>query len=173
VTVFETETMAELCVKQGLVSEARAIYRRLVAEAPDDGTRARRARRLAELARGPQGPAAAHAAPAVPAPSSAPGPTAPAPASAPDLPALTLARRADALIFTWSLPAETASPALQVLLVRRGPAGIETETRTLPLEAPRGTTRVDAAGLHSVRAAAGWLDGARFVPLVRLPDGGP
>ncbi len=97
----------------------------------------------------------------------------PAPAAAPGLPALTLARRADALVFTWSLPAETPSPALQMLLVRRGPAGIETETRTLPLEAPRGTTRVDAAGLHSVRAAAGWLDGARFVPLVRLPDGGP
>jgi hypothetical protein len=162
VTVFETETMAELCVKQGLVSEARAIYRRLVAEAPDAGTRARRAGRLAELARGPQGLTTAHVALAVRAPVAAPG-----------LPALTLARRADALIFTWSLPAETKSPALQVLLVRRGPAGIETETRTLPLEAPRGTTRVDAAGLHSVRAAAGWLDGARFVPLVRLPDGGP
>jgi len=154
--------MAELCVKQGLVSEARAIYRRLVAEAPDDSTRARRASRLAELARGPQGIPVTHVEEAVRAPAGAPG-----------LPALTLARRADALIFTWNLPAETQSPALQVLLVRRGPGGIEAETRTLPLEAPRGTTHVDAAGLHSVRAAAGWLDGARFVPLVRLPDGGP
>jgi len=158
VTVFETETMAELCVKQGLVSDGLAIYRRLVADAPDDRTRARRGARLTELERASKGAARAPDADA---------------ARAPGAPALTLARRADAVIFTWSLPAETPNPALQVLLVRRGPGGIETETRTLPLEAPRGTTRVDAAGLHSVRAAAGWLDGARFVPLVRLPDGGP
>jgi hypothetical protein len=161
VTVFETETMAELCVKQGLVSEALAIYRRLVADAPDDGARARRAARLSELERIAQRVAVAR----TPAPS--PG------ASGDPTSTLTLERRGDALRFAWSLPAGTTSPALQLLLLRRGAAGIETQTRTIPLDAPRGTTMVDAPGLYAVRAAAGWLDGARFVPLVRLAAEGP
>jgi len=155
-TVFETETMAELCVKQGLVTEALAIYRRLVDGAPDEATRGRHAARLAALeriardaARTRQGQAAA-------------------PPEAPGAPALTVERRADALHFAWRLPPETRDPALQVLLLRRGPEGIETESRTLRLDGARGTTRVDAPGLHAVHAAVGWLDGARFVPLARL-----
>ena len=56
-TLFETETMAELCMKQGLPGEAVEIYRRLVRSAPDELTRARRQRRLAELERA-LGPAA-------------------------------------------------------------------------------------------------------------------
>lgn len=155
-TVFETETMAELCVKQGLVTEALAIYRRLVDGATDETTRGRHAARLAALermardaARTRQGQAAE-------------------PPQAPGAPALTVERRADALHFTWSLPPETRDPALQVLLLRRGPEGVETESRTIRLDAARGSTKVDAPGLHAVRAAVGWLDGARFVPLARL-----
>ena len=35
------------------------------------------------------------------------------------------------------------------------------------------TLTVEARDLHSVRAAVGWLDGVRFVPLVRLGAQGP
>jgi hypothetical protein len=156
-SVFETETMAELCVKQGLVTEALAIYRRLVDGAPDEATRARRAARLAALERTAAGAARAKGEPRPAAPPPAPGE-----------PWLTLERRGDALTFTWSLPAQTRGPALQLLLVRRGADGVETETRTLPVDAPSGTTTLTMRGLHSVRAAAGWLDGERFVPLARI-----
>jgi hypothetical protein len=160
-TVFETETMAELCVKQGLVTEALAIYRRLVADAADDTTRARRARRLGELERIARGVAEAREAISAP------------PAAAPGGPTLTIERRGGALHVAWSLPPETARPALQLLLLRRGPDGIEPETRTLPLEATRGATTIEAPpGLYSLRAAAGWLDGARFIPLARLTSEG-
>jgi hypothetical protein len=162
-TVFETETMAELCVKQGLVTEALAIYRRLVADAPDEAVRARYAARLAELQRMAKTVAETRGA----------APSVPAPAPAPGEPSLTLERRADTLLLAWSLPPETQAPALQLLLLRRGAEGIEAESRTLPLEAAQGTTTVEARDLHSVRAAVGWLDGDRFVPLVRLGAQGP
>jgi len=154
-TMFETETMAELCVKQGLVTEGLGMYRRLVDGAPDAATRARRAARLAELERVARGAVEvrADAPPATDA-------------------TLTLVRRGDALVFSWTLPPETRGPALQLLLVRRGDDDVETETRTVPLGASRGTTTIDAPGLHSLRAAVGWLDGARFVPIARLAPSG-
>jgi hypothetical protein len=158
-TVFGTETMAELCVKQGLVSEGLAIYRRLVADAPDERARARCADRLSELQRIAQGAVAVRARTENVAPPAA---------GTPGQPTLTLERLRDALLFAWSLPPETRAPALQLLLMRRGPAGIDTETRTIPLGAPAGRTTVDAPGLYAVRAAVGWLDGARFVPLARI-----
>ncbi|HVU49601.1 MAG TPA: hypothetical protein VHL80_02880 [Polyangia bacterium] len=154
-TVFETETMAELCVKQGLVTEALAIYRRLVEGARDGATRERRATRLAELERMARDVVRARGG-------------GPASATAAGAPSLTVERRASALRFAWTLPPETRDPALQLLLVRRGPGGVETESRTLRLEGARGSTTVEAAGLHAVHAAVGWLDGARFVPLARL-----
>jgi hypothetical protein len=152
VTVFETETMAELCIKQGLMGEALAIYRRLVEDAPDDATRARRAARLAALE----------------AQTVAPTLTMPAASSAPSL---SVEQRGAALTFSWALPATTSGPALQLLLVRRGEAGIETETRTLRLDSPHGTMTLDARGLVSVRAAVGRVDGEKFVPMARLPEG--
>jgi hypothetical protein len=163
-TVFETETMAELCVKQGLVTEALAIYRRLVDGAPDEATRSRRAARLGELERMARDAARVRQGGSV----GSSAPTAAPIAVAPGAPALTVERRADGLHFTWTLPPETRDPALQILLLRRGPEGIETESRTLRLDGPRGSTRVAAPGLHAVHAAVGWLDGARFVPLARL-----
>jgi hypothetical protein len=156
-TVFETETMAELCVKQGLVSEALAIYRRLVDAAADGETQARRASRLAELERVAAGAARRRAEPVAPSPT-----TAPAEAT------LTLERQGDQLTFTWAVPPDTAAPALQVLLLVRGPEGVEAQTRTLPLEQTAGTATLRAAGLHSARAAVGRLDGERFVPLARI-----
>src|SRR5262245_32355642 len=151
-TLFETETMAELCIKQGLAAEGVEIYRRLVRDAPDQVTRARRQRRLGELERA-LGPSAKSAAAA--------------PEAAPGSQALTVRPRAEGLEVEWNLPDETRWPALQPLLVRRTPAGVETETRTILLEGARGRTSVPVAGVHSVRAAIGRLDGERFVPLAR------
>jgi hypothetical protein len=150
-TLFETETMAELCIKQGLQAEGFEIYRRLVRDAPDELTRARRQRRLAELER-ILGPAAAPAATKT---------------HEPPAPALELRPRGEEIEVAWSLPAETRAPALQLLFVRRTPEGVETEARTLKLAGPQGRTVLPAPGLHSVRAAAGRLEGERFVPLAR------
>jgi hypothetical protein len=152
-SLYETETMAELCIKQGHLGEGLEIYRRLVLHAPDELTRARRARRLAELE-------TAAAAQGVPAAAGA------APAGRAAAPALEVRRIAEGMMLEWSLPAEIRAPALQLLLVRRTPAGIETEARTLRLETARGRTTLAARGLHSLRAAAGRLEGERFIPLV-------
>lgn len=148
-TLFETETMAELCVKQGLVADALEIFRRLVSQAPDEVTRARRQRRLAELER--------QWGPATPSPTPPPS----------GHPALRVLYREEELVLEWRLPDEVTAPALQVLLVRRTEAGVETEARTVRVDGPRGRTVIAAPRLHSLRAAAGRLEGARFVPLVR------
>lgn len=77
--LFGTETMAELCVRQGRLDDALAIYRRLVARA-DDARQPRWASRLLELET-QGGPAASKSEPTV---SAAPAPPpAPIPMSAP------------------------------------------------------------------------------------------
>src|SRR3954451_10931650 len=48
--LFATETMAELCARQGRVRDAAGIYRRLLAGAPDEERRARWTQRLETLA---------------------------------------------------------------------------------------------------------------------------
>lgn len=216
--MFETETMAELCVQQGLLGEATEIYRRLVANAPDEITGARRRQRLGELERqresvakpktdkvtgkvpgkGPEkapgagtSPAAAAAtfppdtaaqpenAPASSAAQSAlksamqsiaPRPAAPAPATPEVLPLpgvhATWDRRHAVVV--WRLPPETEAPALELLLVLRTAAGILTERRTLRLDRAEGRMALPVPDLYSVRAAAGRMDGERFVPLVRV-----
>jgi hypothetical protein len=157
--MFETETIAELCLKQGLVRDALVIYRRLLADAPDESTRARRARRIAELERrDSEGRRAAAAA------------TAPA---APPPGATDIREHHDdvQVTFAWKLPAGTPAPALQILVLRREASGIAAERRTVRLPDAQGTLTLPIAGVHSLRAAAGKLDGDRFVPLVRLaPD---
>jgi hypothetical protein len=150
--MFETETMAELCMKQGLTSDAVAIYGRLVAAAPDEATRARRARRLAEL----------KAALRPPAP--------PAPASRQDHqpPGLRAENDGRDVTFEWRLPAGTRAPALQILVLRRDESGIAAERRTVRVDGACGRLTLPLPGIHSLRAAAGMLDGERFVPLCRL-----
>jgi len=149
--MFETETMAELCLKQGLVRDALAIYRRLLAAAPDESTRHRRAQRIAELELRDSGP---HAVPA-------------------EAPATDIRARLDErqVTFDWRLPAGTLVPALQILVLRREETGISAERRTVRLPDAEGTLSLPIARIHSLRAAAGRLEGDRFVPLVRLdPD---
>jgi hypothetical protein len=149
--MFETETMAELCLKQGLVRDALVIYRRLLAAASDESTRARRAQRIAELELRDSGP----------------------PVVTSDPPATDIRARMDdrQVTFDWRLPAGTPAPALQILVLRREETGISAERRTVRLPDAQGTLSLPIARVHSLRAAAGRLEGDRFVPLVRLePD---
>jgi septum site-determining protein MinC len=74
--LFATETMAELCARQGRVAEAVAIYRRLLAGPAEDERRARWVERLQGLERAP-----------APSPDRAPPPAPPPPAPAMAAPA--------------------------------------------------------------------------------------
>ena len=143
--MFDTETMAELCVRQGLIDQAIGIFRRLAEVADDAETRLRYEARISDLAQDPS--------------------LAPI-----EIPGLRVTEKDNAVEIEWRLSPETPTPTLQVLLMRRGPDGIETEPRSLPLAAPHGRTVFAIANLCGVRAAAGRLDGGAFVPLVRFPD---
>jgi hypothetical protein len=143
--VFDTETMAELCVRQGLIDQAIGIFRRLAEVADDARIRLRYETRISELAQHPS--------------------LAPI-----EVPGLRVTEKDDAVEIEWRLAPETPTPTLQVLLMRRGPDGIETDPRSLPLAAPHGRTVFAMANLCGVRAAAGQLVGGAFVPLVRFPD---
>jgi hypothetical protein len=140
--MFETETMAELCVKQGLIEQAIDIFRRLAESAADERSRRRYEARLSELAHGPGV-----------APLETPG--------------LRITERGEAVQIEWRLPKHVASPALELLLLRHGPDGIVADRRKLALPAPSGTMSVPAPGLQHARAAAGRAEGDVFVPMVR------
>jgi hypothetical protein len=144
--MFDTETMAELCIKQGLVEEALDIYRRLAEVTPEPDTRRRYEERMAALGGAPR-----------------PG------APLMDMPGLRVDRRGDEVEIEWRLPPDVNTPTLQLLLLRRTPAGIAVEPRTTPLTSPGGTTVVVVPDLHSLRAAAGRVrDDGTFIPIVRL-----
>jgi hypothetical protein len=147
--VFDTETMAELCVRQGLIDQAIGIFRRLAEGADDAGVRLRYETRLSELA---QETSNDHSLAPI------------------EVPGLRVTEKDDTVEIEWRLAPETPTPTLQVLLMRRGPDGIETDPRSLTLAAPHGRTVFAMANLCGVRAAAGRLVGGAFVPLVRFPD---
>jgi hypothetical protein len=67
----------------------------------------------------------------------------------------------------WSLPVDTAAPALDVLLLTRTPSGIETSKRTIPVATPSGRLGLFTPAIHSALAAAGSLAASRFIPLAR------
>ena len=143
--MFDTETMVELCVRQGLVDQAIGILQRLAEVADDARVRLRYETRIAELGRDPS--------------------LAPI-----EVPGLRVTEKDDTVEIEWRLAPETPTPTLQVLLLRRGPDGIEADPRSLPLGAPQGRTVFAMPNLCGVRAAAGRLVGDAFVPLVRFPD---
>ena len=144
--MFDTETMAELCVKQGLTGEAIAIYRRL-ARATDDADK----RRLYEARIGALRPSTSE-------------PSDVTPMETPDL---RVDRRGDDVEIEWRLPPDVGAPALQMLVLRNTPTCIAAEPRTLPVASTAGRTQVVVAGLHSLRVAAGRLRDGRFIPIVR------
>jgi hypothetical protein len=142
--MFDTETMAELCVRQGLVDQAITIYQRMAITADDAHLRRRYQERIVALEQRPDF-----------APLETPG--------------LRIHAGDGEVSVEWRLPTETTEAALQLLLLRRTPQGIEAEKRTIPVASPHGRTTVVASDLHSVRAAAGRLVGEMFVPIIRLP----
>jgi hypothetical protein len=143
--VFETETMAELCARQGLLDQAIDIFRRLAEVAGDPTQRLRYQTRISELARDP--------------------------ALRPiETPGLRVREVEGEIEIEWRLPPELPGPTLQVLLLRRGTAGIETDGRTLALGAAHGRMTFAADGVAGVRAAIGRLQEGLFVPVVRYPE---
>lgn len=142
--MFDTETMAELCVKQGLLDQAIAIYRRMATESEDAGARRRYEERIVALEQQPG-------------------------LASLETPGLRVQVRGGEVQIEWRLPTDTESPALQLLLLRRTSQGIEADGRTMPLASPHGRTLLRVSDLHTVRAAAGRMVGDTFVPLVRLP----
>lgn len=140
---FRTETMAELCVRQGHLDEAVDIYRHLLEQASAGEVRARIEERLRLLAKAT-------------APLSVPG--------------VRVQRAGDQLAVEWRLPAQTPAPALEILLVTRSQGGVGTERRAIDLPEPSGRLELRVQGLHSARAAAGTRRATGFLPLAR--DGG-
>lgn len=139
---FETETMAELCLRQGHRTEALEIYRRLLARAGDATGRRRLTERVAAME--------SHGDPA-----------------ALEIPGVRARWSDRELTIEWRLPEETQEPALEVLLVKTGPAGVETETRELVLDDTSGLLTLGTRDLHSARVAAGRRGPRGFVPLAR------
>lgn len=152
---FETETMADLHLRQGHHAEALAIYRRLRDRTDDEVARERLARRMAAIERGLPDPTAASETALLgdDPPLAAPG--------------VRARRVGDQLTVEWRLPPETPGPALELLLITTDETGVATETRTLDVDANSGRAVLAVPGLHSARVAAGRRDGRRFVPLAR------
>jgi hypothetical protein len=151
VNPFETETMAELCLRQGHHDEALDIYRRLRDRTPAGAARARLDERVRFLERS--------------APETA-RPTAAGAAALP-VPGVRTRRSGDQLVVEWRLPLKTPAPALEILLVTAGEAGVTTERRAIDLQKDTGQLELRVHGLHSARAAAGTRGATGFVPLAR------
>jgi hypothetical protein len=151
--IYQTETMAELCARQGRIGEAIGIYRRLTDVVTDTTLRARLQRRLASLEARWQAPGEREA-PAAELP-------------LPRAPGVAVLIGDEQITVAWALAPETTAPALDVLMLARTATGIETSKRMVPLTATAGRMGLATPGIHSAVAAAGSLIGGRFVPLAR------
>ena len=151
--LYETETMAELCARQGRLSEAIAIFRELAETAADSATRTRARARLDTLEATWQPLRVAE----VP----------PADLALPAIPGVALLLGEDQVTVAWALPPETNSPALDVLVLQRTPGGIDPQKKLLPLTETSGHIGLLLPGVHSALAAAGTLREGRFVAIVR------
>jgi hypothetical protein len=195
VTLFETETIADLMWEQGHGEEAIALCGRLAARAREP----ERQRLLAKAETWQRALAGRSARPPMPGRSTrtaggfpiVPPPDkrrsgdtandrtqvdAPATAGSPDTTAgtasVTLRPTTVGLTLAWSLPAGTSGratspPSAELFLVRRTPEGLDVQRRTLPLGAMQGTVDLPVAELHSARAAVGFLETDGFRPLAR------
>jgi hypothetical protein len=150
---YQTETMAELCARQGRIDEAIGIYRHLTGAITDGPVRARLQRRLATLeARWHPGGARE---------------ATPADVPLPRAPGVAVVIGDEQITVAWNLDPETPAPALDLLLLARTTSGIETRKRIVPLTAPSGRLALSAPAIHSAAAAAGSLIDGRFLPLAR------
>lgn len=155
---FETETMAELCARQGRFGAAIAIYRNLLRGHPGHAHAPRWQSKLEELEDAWQEEGG--------------GPTLPHEVQVPPAPGLIALPGQDddgesVAIVAWALPPTPSAPVLEVMLIMRGAEGIETDVRRVALPASSGRVALVAPGLHSVLAAAGVVEGEKFVPWVR------
>jgi hypothetical protein len=151
--IYQTETMAELCARQGRIGEAIGIYRRLTDAVTDTALRARLQRRLASLEARWQ-PEGEREAP-------------PADLAVPSVPGISVLVGDEQITVAWALPIDTATPALDLLLLIRTPSGIEPSKRIVPLTTAAGRLGLFTPGIHSAIAAAGSLVSGRFIPLAR------
>jgi hypothetical protein len=101
-TIYETETMAELCARQGRVGEAIDIYRRLADSIADEALRARIERRLNTLQSTWRPPRQIDVRPADMAIPTAPG--------------VAVKIGDDQVTVAWALPLATVAPAVDLLL---------------------------------------------------------
>jgi hypothetical protein len=163
VNPFETETMAELHLRQGHREEALAIYRRLLARTTDEAARARMLRRIA----GAEGADVAADSPLLAEGGKRSVGWARS-AADPEIPSVSARLSGNEVTVEWRLPPGTPTPAVEVLLVSLGSAGVISETRTIEVDRDRGQLVLRVADLHSARAAAGRrAAGGGFIPIVR------
>ena len=154
--LYETETMAELCARQGRLQEAVAIYRRLLdTHGGSEQHVARWNHRLTDLEQ-----AWGHAAGEEIEPDPIPRPRAPG---------VHVTANDDSVTVAWAVSAGQPHPTLELFLIQRTPSGVETSKRRLPLPTPAGRVAFAVPALHSALAAVGRLQGDRFVPVARSP----
>jgi hypothetical protein len=151
--LYETETMAELCARQGRLGEAISIYRALGESGADAAVRARAQARLATLESTWQ-PLRETEVP-------------PADIPLPDEPGVAVLVGDDQVTVAWALPAEATPLALDVLVLQKSGAGIEAQKKLLPVEVPSGRIGLAVPAIHSAVAAAGTVRAGRFVALAR------
>lgn len=149
--LYETETMAELCARQGRIGEAITIFQELLSKVTESEPRARFEARLATLESAWQPLRESRLPPAdIPLPAT---------------PGTAVLVSEDQLTIAWSLPKDVGPLALEVLALQRSPSGIEVQKKLLPLSVASGRIGLELPGLHSAIAAAGTLRDGCFVPL--------
>lgn len=149
--LYETETMAELCARQGRIGEAISIYRALVERDRDAATRKRAEARLATLESTWQ-PLRETEVP-------------PADIPLPAVPGVALMVGEEQLTVAWALPEGTLPRALDLLVLQRTGAGIDAQKKLLPINEASGRIGLAVPAIHSATAAAGTVRAGRFVPL--------
>jgi hypothetical protein len=153
--LYETETMAELCARQGRPREAIAIYHRLIDNHPGAQRHSRWTSRLEALERAWGEGGHASAVGEIPAGLIA------LPAS----PGVSMETGDETVTVAWALPTHLPEPTLELLFIQKTPAGVETTPRTLPLTAYEGRIAFAVPDLHIALAAVGRKAAGKFVPV--------
>ena len=161
--------MAELCARQGRFGAAIAIYRNLLQAHPSHASARRWASKLAELEEAWDASDDTGDAPTLPHEVAIPGAPGVVVATGQD------AQGESAAIVAWALPPTSTPPVLEVMLVLKGPDGIETVRKQVAVSASSGRIALAAPGLHSAIAACGIVQHGVFLPLARsaLPSNLP